>query len=138
MHRQIMDPPKGKIVDHIDGNQANNCRANLRICTRRENGCNRSKPVGTTSRFKGVSWHKATGKWAATIHFKRRAFWLGYFDDEAEAARAYDAKAVELFGEFARLNFPDEWPAERRAEVYARCGNPKHETRNAKQTQKAK
>jgi hypothetical protein len=118
MHRQIMDPPEGMCVDHIDCNQANNCRANLRLCTPNQNGRNRSKPVGTTSRFKGVSWHKATGKWAATIHFKRQAFWLGYFVDEVEAARAYDAKAVELFGEFARPNFPEEWPPERRAAVW--------------------
>ena len=44
---------------------------------------------------------------------------LGYFTDDTEAARAYDYKAVELFGEFARVNFPREWPAERRAQVRA-------------------
>ena len=46
-----------------------------------------------------------------------KCFFLGYFVDEVEAARAYDRKAVELFGEFARLNFPEEWPAQRRREV---------------------
>ncbi|MBN2129633.1 MAG: HNH endonuclease [Sedimentisphaerales bacterium] len=115
MHRQIMDPPKGMIVDHIDCNQANNCRANLRLCTPGQNGRNRSKQVRTSSRFKGVSWHKKSAKWRAGIRFKGEQIWLGYFVDEVEAAQAYDAKAVELFGEFARLNFPGEWPAERRA-----------------------
>ncbi len=54
MHRQIMDPPKGKFVDHIDGNRANNCRTNLRTCTLGQNMRNRSKHAGATSRFKGV------------------------------------------------------------------------------------
>ncbi len=122
MHRQIMDPREGMLVDHIDRNQANNCRANLRLCTRSQNMRNRGKPASTSSRFKGVSLHKRSGKWHAYITFKRVRIWLGSFLDEVEAARAYDAKAVELFGEFARLNFPEEWPAERRAEVYA-CPN---------------
>ena len=58
-----------------------------------------------------------------TISFKGVRIWLGSFLDEVEAARAYDAKAVELFGEFARLNFPDEWPAERREALYACCAD---------------
>ncbi len=119
MHRQIMDAPEGMLVDHIDGNRRNNCRANLRICTRSQNTRNQKKHAGATSQFKGVYLFKRTGKWVAALYFKGQRFWLGYFVDEAEAARAYDAKAVELFGEFARLNFPDEWPPERRAEVYA-------------------
>ncbi|MBN1359185.1 MAG: HNH endonuclease [Sedimentisphaerales bacterium] len=122
MHREIMDAPEGKCVDHIDGNRRNNCRANLRLCTRGQNMRNQKKHAGATSRFKGVYFYKRIGKWAAALHFKGQRFWLGSFVDEVEAARTYDAKAVELFGEFARLNFPEEWPAKRRAEVYARRG----------------
>jgi hypothetical protein len=119
MHREIMNPPKGMVVDHIDGNKQNNCRSNLRICTRQENMQNRAKPIGRTSRFKGVYYKKDRRKWCAKVYLNGGPFWLGYFDDEVEAARAYDRKAVELFGEFARLNFPEEWPPERRQEVYA-------------------
>ncbi len=105
------------VVDHIDGNKANNCRFNLRNCTRQENQRNRGKATGASSRFKGVYFDKKVRKWCAAITLGRRNVWLGYYTDEMEAARAYDRKAVELFGEFARLNFPEEWPPQRRAEV---------------------
>jgi len=119
MHRQIMQPLKGMVVDHSDGNRANNCRANLRVCTRWENNCNTRKRSGTYSGFKGVFYNKHRRKWFAMCEYKGERIWRGYFDDEFDAARAYDRIAVELFGEFARLNFPREWPPERRAEVHA-------------------
>ncbi len=119
MHRQIMQAPAGMVVDHRDGNQANNCRFNLRVCTRRENQRNRRKHAGSVSRFKGVFYNKRRHKWHAQCWFEGKCHNLPYVDDEVEAARAYDRKAVECFGEFARLNFPDEWPPERRAQVHA-------------------
>ncbi len=120
MHREIMQPPKGKIVDHMNRNRLDNTRANLRVCTRPENARNKGKLHATSSRFRGVSYRKCSGKWAARIRFKGKCIHLGYFTDEEEAARAYDRKAVELFGEFARLNFPEEWPARRRRRAYAK------------------
>jgi hypothetical protein len=66
-----------------------------------------------------VYYYKKSGKWCARITFRGKASWLGCFDDEVEAARAYDRKAVEFFAEFAQLNFPEEWPAQRRQEVHA-------------------
>ena len=119
MHRQILQPPKGMFVDHIDGSRTNNRRANLRPCTRDENMRNQVKRVGASSQFKGVSLFKKTGKWCAKIYFLGEHVWLGCFIDEMDAARAYDHKAVALFGAFARLNFPREWPAEQREKVYA-------------------
>ncbi len=119
MHRQIMQPPEGMFVDHIDRNKLNNCRANMRNCTREENLRNQGKRRGSTSRFKGVYFFAKSGKWCARIRFKGEVFWLGCFDDEIEAARAYDRAAVELGIEFAALNFPKEWPPERRREVHA-------------------
>lgn len=117
MHREIMDPPEGMFVDHINLSRMDNRRTNLRICTPNENRRNQCKRARASSRFKGISWNKRTRKWCASIHFKGKPIWLGCFNDEIEAARAYDRAAVEYFGEFARLNFPEEWPAERREEV---------------------
>ncbi len=119
MHRVIMNPPAGKLVDHYDHNRLNNWRSNLRECTRQENACNNRKSAGTSSRFKGVSYCKDRHKWHARLSFKGIPVRLGYFDDEVEAARAYDRKAIELLGEFAWLNFPEEWTPEQRQQLYA-------------------
>jgi hypothetical protein len=120
MHRQIMQPPKSMVVDHMDGSRLNNCRSNLRVCTPAENHRNRAKGVGSASRFRGVGYYKESGKWYSGLQFKGKRFWLGYFDEEVEAARAYDYKAVECGREFAWVNLPEEWPPERRREVHAR------------------
>jgi hypothetical protein len=119
MHREIMNAPEGMVVDHIDGNAPNNCRSNLRVCTPGQNRYNQAKRIGCTSRFKGVHRDSKSGKWFVMIRPDDKPLWLGYFDTEAEAARAYDRLAVELFGEFAYLNFPEEWTPERRQEAYA-------------------
>jgi len=120
MHREIMQPPPKMVVDHADGNKANNCRFNLRVCTRKENQGNMQKQHGAYSRFKGVSYDKRRGKLFAQCDFGGNHRWLGFFAEEVEAARAYDRAAVEACGEFARVNFPREWPPERRVEVHAR------------------
>jgi hypothetical protein len=120
MHRQIARPPKGMVVDHHNRNRMDNTRANLRVCTPQENGRNKGKRAGASSRFVGVFYCKASGKWRAHIWFEGGYVSIGYFTDEVEAARAYDRKAVELFGATARLNFPEEWPPQRRKRVYAR------------------
>jgi hypothetical protein len=104
MHRLIMNPPEGKFVDHVDGNSLNYRRSNLRICTKAQNAWNRPA-VGGTSRFKGVH-RDPSGKWKAGIRVGGQQTFIGLFDDEIEAARAYDRMARERFGEFAYLNFP--------------------------------
>ena len=124
MHREIMQPPKGMVVDHIDGNRLDNCRSNLRIGTHSENMYNQAKRIGSASSFRGVFRRKKDGRCYAMIFFQGRAIWLGFYDEEVEAARVYDRKAVELGIEFARLNFPEEWPPERRQEVYANRQEP--------------
>jgi hypothetical protein len=120
MHRAIMQPPEGMVVDHTNRNTMDNTRESLLVCTQHENLINRSKRNGASSRYRGVSYNKRLGKWGARILFEGTRLWLGWFVEEVEAARAYDRKAVELFGEFARLNFPEEWPPERRTEVHAK------------------
>lgn len=106
MHRMIMRPRKGQIVDHIDGNGLNNRRCNLRICTSRQNQANRG-PCGGSSRFVGVFRNK--DKWQAGIGYRGKSYYIGLFDDEVEAAKARDRKAYELHGEFAYLNFPEDY-----------------------------
>jgi len=103
MHREIMQPPPGYVVDHIDGNGLNNRRSNLRICKPAQNACN-TRPARGAGRFKGV--FPAGTMWGAAIWHKGQEYWLGLFDDEIEAALARDRKARELQGEFAWLNFP--------------------------------
>ncbi len=119
MHREIMQPPKGMVVDHKNRNKLDNTRANLWVCTPRENARNRRKRRGAASRFRGVCHSRPCGKWTVAIWFEGKLLHVGSFAEEVEAARAYDRKAVELFGEKARVNFPEEWPAERIQEVYA-------------------
>jgi len=107
MHREIMRAPGGMVVDHIDGNGLNNCRANLRVCTHAQNLCNRRKYRGATP-YKGVFYRRDRNKYYARISLGGVKHYLGLYDDPVEAARAYDRKARELHGPYARLNFPDE------------------------------
>jgi len=108
MHREIMRAPKHLLVDHRDHNGLNNRRSNLRICTLAENIRNRRSNRGSTSKYKGVTWFKARNLFQASITFNGRRIHLGYFKSEIDAAKAYDKKAKELFGEFAYLNFPND------------------------------
>jgi hypothetical protein len=107
MHRQLMLPDPGQDVDHINGDKLDNRKANLRPCTRRENVQNQRKFHGT-SQYKGVYWDRRNSKWTAKLTTGGRQFYLGLFSDEIEAARAYDAKAREMYGEFSRVNFEVE------------------------------
>ena len=108
MHRQIMQAPKGMVVDHINGNSLDNRRCNLRICTQMENTQNSRRHTGAKSRFKGV--YPTGDKWYARIKYKGQMYHLGTFDGEVEAAKVRDRKAIELAGEFAWLNFPPQDP----------------------------
>ena len=105
-HRLILHPPKGKQVDHRNHKPLDCRRSEMRICTCSENMQNQVQQKGRSSQFKGVSWHKANANWTAQIKHNGKQIHLGCFAIEEEAARGYDAKAIELFGEFALLNFP--------------------------------
>ena len=54
-------------------------------------------------RARGLSLRE-TGKWQAMIKTSGRILHLGVFDSKMEAAKAYDAAALRLYGEFARTN----------------------------------
>ncbi len=110
MHSIIMKTPGGYEVDHRDGNGLNNQRQNLRISTATQNSRNRRKSKAfynrqLSSQYKGVSLQKSSNKWISRIMQNRRPIWLGIFEDEVDAARAYDTAAIQYHGEFARLNF---------------------------------
>ena len=93
-------------VDHINGDALDNRRANLRACLHSENGRNLQKwKSPTSSRYKGVCKRPA-GNWQAYISFQRKQKYLGLFESEADAAKAYDVAAKQIFGKFARLNLP--------------------------------
>jgi hypothetical protein len=106
MHRLIMTPPRGLIVDHRNRNGLDNRRSNLRLATYSQNNCNKPKRKNTSSRFVGVSFDKRGQHWVAYIHHNGKHIWLGRFDNEIDAAKARDKAARQYHGEFARLNFP--------------------------------
>lgn len=103
----IPNPDNLPYVDHIDGNRLNNSIENLRWCTMSQNNMNKGATPGSSSSYKGVSWTKDKNKWKAFTKLNGKMIHLGYHECEEDAARAYDAKARELHGEFVRLNFPD-------------------------------
>lgn len=95
-------------VDHVNGNGLDNRRANLRQATHGQNMGNKRIYSSNTSGFKGVGLHRKSSKWQAIIWRDGKSHYLGRYAIPEEAARAYDRAAVELFGDFARLNFPKE------------------------------
>jgi len=118
MHRMIMNPPPGMQVDHKSKDRLNNHRYNLRLATARQNRYNtgpvKRKDRPKSSQFVGVMRHG--DRWKVKITHEGKEYYLGLFDDEIEAALAWDAKARELHGEFAYLNFPDEFAGNGKAD----------------------
>jgi hypothetical protein len=104
MHREIVNATPDVDVDHRNGNGLHNTRENIRACTQSQNMANRGKTIRNTSGYKGVI--KRRSKWAAQLK-KGKFYFFKVFDTPEEAARAYDEKAKEQFGEFAALNFPE-------------------------------
>jgi hypothetical protein len=108
-HRMIMDAPPGVEVDHISGDTCDYRHINLRLCTHAQNQQNQRKTKrATSSIYKGVYWNKDREKWLAQIVVNGKKKHLSYFQDEIAAACAYDAAAIELFQDFANLNFPQK------------------------------
>jgi hypothetical protein len=110
MHRLILDAPPTHHVDHINFDGLDNRRSNLRLCTVRESIWHRRKLASNTSGYIGVL--PLGNRWLAQMYSrdgqKRRNIRIGTFDSPEEAARAYDAKAREIRGAFAVLNFASE------------------------------
>lgn len=109
MHRFILGITDPKVkVDHINHNGLDNRRCNLRVGSHQQNLFNRRPNAHATSQYKGVHWVKSRERWRARIRFNGRDICIGDFEDEQEAAEAYDDAALMLFGSRAYLNFPAE------------------------------
>jgi hypothetical protein len=78
-----------KYIDHINGIRHDNRIDNLRECSKLENAQNIKIPICNKSGYMGVSWAKVSKKWKAQIKTNGKVIGLGYFDDPAEAHRAY-------------------------------------------------
>ena len=107
MHRYILgaiDP--ALYVDHINSNSLDNRKSNLRFVTPSQNAKNKSAHKNSYCGYKGVS--RSRLKFKAQIFHNRKSIFLGVFDNPEDAAEAYNKKAKELFGEFARLNIIPE------------------------------
>jgi len=116
MHRAIMKPLQGLEVDHINGDTLDNRKENLRVCTHQQNQANRSLGKDNTSGYKGICYKKKNKDminehakpWEVRINFNNKKVYVGAYKTAEAAARAYDRKTIELNGEFANLNFPEE------------------------------
>jgi hypothetical protein len=105
LHREVLKLQGGEVNgDHKDGNGLDNRRGNLRPVDDSQSVRNRSSATGSTSHYLGVSWQSATQKWKSAVQSYGKEFFLGYFIEETDAARAYDKGAVIAHGEYARLN----------------------------------
>lgn len=95
------------MIDHINGNGLDNRICNLRLATQSQNMANWTRRAKRNC-YRGVS-HKGYNfpkPWQARIGHQGVRLYLGTFANKKDAARAYDKAAKELFGEFAKLNFP--------------------------------
>lgn len=82
------------VVNHIDFNKTNNTLTNLEVVTQRKNA-NR-KHINSSSKYTGVSWHKANRKWRAKIVWNNKSVHIGYFDIELDASDAYEKRLSEI------------------------------------------
>jgi hypothetical protein len=111
MHRLILGTPKGMETDHIDHDGLNNQRSNIRVCTVAENARNRklqTREGKSCSKYKGVSKRMGGSKWEACIKVGGKSTFIGHFDSDIDAAKAYDEFAIKQHGDYAKLNFPIE------------------------------
>ena len=98
----LPNPNNLPFIDHINRDKTDNNVENLKWASRSTNNHNRI--FKKTSIYKGVSWNKTFEKWQSAVQRNKKRYHCGYFDDEHEAAEAYNSKAIELYGDNASLN----------------------------------
>lgn len=109
MHKEILPLKSNLEVDHINGDRLDNRRDNLRGATRSQNNMNKFiKTSKNTSKYKGVCYDKNRGTYNSKLQYNHKTINLGRYKTEEDAAKAYDKRAKELFGEFAILNFKED------------------------------
>lgn len=99
LHRIIMNPNKGELVDHINWDKSDNTKANLRICTKSQNNVNIKKKSNNTSGYTGVK-HSPNGKWKAQISLNNNRIHLGTFETIEGAVKARKKAELVLHKEF--------------------------------------
>jgi L-fucose mutarotase/ribose pyranase (RbsD/FucU family) len=105
LHRFILKiSDKNIFIDHANMNTLDNRKSNLRICNRSQNTCNTEKNTYNLCGYKGVSFDKRCNKYFAVIKFNQKRYYLGYYIDPKDAAKAYNDGAIKYHGEFAKLN----------------------------------
>lgn len=90
-----------KELDHINRDRSDNRMVNLRLATRSQNNMNRSARSDNKSGVTGVTWHKQSQKWRATIHKNGKQIQIGMFETIEEAAKAYSLAAQDMHGDFS-------------------------------------
>lgn len=108
LHNLILPPKTGLTTDHKDQNGLNNRRSNLRYATKSQQSTNRRRKWTSSSAYRGVSWNERSKKWQVILQVEGSLRRFGMYAGEIEAARVADKVARELYGEFAKLNFPGE------------------------------
>lgn len=104
LHAIVTGAPQGMVVDHIFHRTLDNRRSQLRVCTVRDNNCNRQPRAGKASKFKGVQKSKRTGKWFVLAGPRSSRVFIGGFETEVDAAHAYNDLARRLYGSMAYQN----------------------------------
>jgi hypothetical protein len=109
LHHYIFgDPPEGLYLDHINRNTLDNRKGNFRFTTPQQNKYNQKCRKDSTTGYKGVGVQTHCPKYIVKIVYDGKRHSLGTYSDPIEAARVYDRKALEVYGEYAATNFPRE------------------------------
>lgn len=103
MQRHLIPTDKGLCLDHINGDKLDNRRSNLRIVTYSQNMFNMKPTKDNTSGYRGIAWHKRGHKWEAYISANKKKYHLGLFDSIDDALEARNQAAIDLHGEYAKL-----------------------------------
>jgi hypothetical protein len=106
MHRLILLSRWDEYSDHINRNELDNRRCNLRVATLSQNQHNQSLHKNNTSGYKGLVWIERIKRWQVYLSFNRERIYLGAYICKEDAARAYDKAATKYYGAFATLNLP--------------------------------